>query len=81
MVPRDQYLALHIDLLSNLIDHGEKHLSVSPTLSTIAGQAPVCKVEYCPHSNTMFLLLRNQTLKYYNMSPTKGVKGKEDYRI
>jgi len=56
-------------------------MSVSPTLSTIAGQAPVCKVEYCPHSNTIFLLLRNQALKYYNMSPMKGARGKVDYHI
>ena len=29
----------------------------------------------------MFLLLRNQTIKYYNMSPSKGARGREDYRL
>jgi hypothetical protein len=29
----------------------------------------------------MFLLLRNQTLKYYNMTPSKASRGKADYLI
>jgi hypothetical protein len=55
--PREQFVAVQVDLLSNLIDHGEKRCSVSGTLSVCAGQAPVLRAEYCPHSNTMFLLM------------------------
>ena len=48
-------------------------------MSSCAGQAPVCKVEYCPHSNTMFVLFKNKTIKYYNMIPNCGPRGRNGF--
>ena len=63
------YIALQIDILSNMINHEEQAYSTDKTFTLCSGHNTVLKVEYCIYNNTMFLLMKNKMLKYYDLTP------------
>lgn len=66
---KKEYIAVQVDILSNIIDHQEHAYSTELTFSAYSAHYKVIKAEYCRKNNSLFLLTANKILKYYDLNP------------
>ena len=63
-----QYIVVQMDVLSNLIEHSEYELSIESTFSSSACHSRIAHAAYSLSHHTIFLLLSNNTIKFYNLN-------------